>query len=614
MALNRDDLKNVRQRKYLAKDFDGLRAQLLEYARLYYPNQLRDFSESSMGGMLLDFAAYVGDVMSFYLDHQYTELNSDTAVETVNIERLLKNARVPIVGAAPSVVPVTAYIQVPAERVSNTLGPQVSAIPIIKAGSVFAADNGVEFILLEDIDFGKKKSDGSYYAEIKVGQKSTAGYPTTYIMIASGLCVSGRETTDNITIGSDFVPFRNITLTYPDVSEIISVFDGYGNTYYQVASLSDDVVYKNVLNTSRDNDMVRDAIKVIPAPYRFTSQGDLATRKTILTFGGGNANTLEDDVIPDPSDFAISFPYTKTFSRVPVNPQQLLQTKTLGVAATNTTLSVTYRYGGGLTHVVPKDNIKTVKVLRMFFPGNPTPATAANVRSSIEVTNLIQAAGGEDAPTVEELQELIPSIVNSQERIVTREDLIARVYTIPSNFGRVFRAAIRSNPNNPLAVQLFIISRDADSKLVTSPDTLKRNLKTYLNPYRMISDAIDILDARIINLTLSFDVVIDPNLNRSVILQNVLTKLQDTFNIKNFHIDQPIVINDVSSQIRDVSGVISVNNLLFKDITGTVDDREYSSNAFDVQANTRRGMVFPPPGAIFEVRYPEYDITAATMM
>jgi hypothetical protein len=608
MALSRDDLKSVRQRKFLAKDFDGLRAQLLEYARQYYPDRIKDFSESSMGGVLLDMAAYVGDNMSFYLDHQYGELNPDTAVETANIERSLRTAGVPIVGAAPALVPVTIYIQLPAARVQNVLGPQVETIPVVQAGSVFTADNGVDFILIEDVDFNKKRSDGRYFAEIRVGQKSSLGIPSTFIMIASGLCISGKEATENISIGATFVPFRTITLSYPDVSEITSINDGFGNIYHQVAALSHDVVYRNVLNTAKDNELVKDAIKVIPAPFRYMSDGDLASRRTVLTFGGGNADTLEDDVIPDPSDFAIAFPYSRTFSRIPVNPQQLLQTKTLGVAAVDTTLSINYRYGGGLHHNVSADSIKIVKTLKMHFPGNPSPATAASIKGSIEVTNKIQASGGEDAPSIDELKELIPSIRNSQERIASREDLIARVYTLPSNFGRVFRAAIRSNPNNPLATQLFIVSRDPDSKLITSPDTLKRNLRSYLNPYRMISDAIDILDARIINLTLAFDVLIDPSLNRSVVLQNVLAKLQSLFNIKNFHIDQPIVISDITNNIFTVPGIISINNIQFQNAIGTIANREYSSSTFDVSANTRQGIIFPPPGSIFEMRYPEFDI------
>lgn len=608
MALNRDDLKNVRQRKFLAKDFDGFRAQLLEYARIYYPDKIRDFSEASMGGLFLDLAAYVGDVMSFYLDHQYGELNPDNAVETINIERSLRSSGVPIVGAAPALVPVTIYIQVPAEKVTNVLGPSISTIPSILAGSVFGADNGTEFILLEDIDFNKKKSDGTYMAEIRVGQKTTSGVPLTFIMAASGICISGKEATENISIGKDFVPFRKLTLSNPNVSEITSINDDLGNIYYQVSSLTHDVVYRNVLNTAKDNDLVKDAFKIIPVPFRYVLDADLATRRTVLTFGGGNANTLEDDVIPDPSDFAIAFPYSKTFSRIPVNPQKLLQTKTLGVAASDTTLQINYRYGGGLNHNVPANNVKTVKLLKVFFPGNPSAAQASAVKGSIEVTNKIQASGGEDSPTSDDLVALIPSIKNSQERIVTREDMLARVYTIPSNFGRVFRAAIRSNPSNPLATQLFIVSRDPDSKLIISPDTLKRNLRIYLNPYRMISDAIDILDARVINLTLSFDVLIDPSLNRSVVMQNVLGKLQGFFNIKNFHIDQPIVISDVINNIFTVPGVMSVNNTLFQNVTGLLNNRSYSSETFDVASNTRHGIVFPSPGSIFEVKYPEFDI------
>lgn len=608
MALKREDLKEVRQRRYLGKDFDGLRAELLEYARLYYPDKIKDFSESSLGGLLLDFAAYAGDTLSFYLDHQYSELNADTAVEIPNIEKALKTAGVPISGAAPALVPATFYVQVPAENVSNTIEPSNSCIPVIQAGSVLESDDGIEFVLLEDIDFNKKKSDGTRFAQVKVGEKTNDNVPATFIMAHHGLCISGKESSETVVISSDFVPFRRVTISNSNVSEITSVVDDYGNTYYEVGSLSHDVVYKNVLNTAKDNSLVKDAMKVIPAPYRFISETDLTSRKTTLTFGGGNASTLEDDIIPDPSDFAIAFPYSRTFSRIPVNPQKLLQTKTLGVAAVDTSLRINYRYGGGLNHNVPKNNIRTIKTLKMFFPGNPPSAVAANIRGSTEVNNLIEAAGGEDAPTIDELKTLIPSIRNSQERIVTRPDLLSRVYTLPSNFGRAFRAAIRSNPNNPLATQLFIISRDPDSKLIVSPDTLKQNIRTYLNPYRMISDAIDVLDARVINLTFTFDVLIDPALNKSVVLQNVLVKLRTLFDIKNFHIDQPIVTSDVVNTIFTVPGVISINKVVFNNVIGTVNNRDYSQESFDVSSNTRQGIIFPPPGSIFEIRYPEFDL------
>lgn len=608
MALSRDDLKNVRQRKYLGKDFDGLRAMLLEYVQQHYSDRIRDFSEASLGGMFLDLAAYVGDNLSFYLDHQFGELDPDLAVENTNIERALNNAGVPIVGAAPALAPVTIYVQVPAEIVNNVTRPLQSAIPIVESGSIFSADNGTNFILIEDVDFRKKKSDGSYVASIKSTNPRSDGTPTAFIFAYSGLCISGEETTETVAIGSTFVPFREVTLGNKNVSDIISVYDSLGNIYYHVESLTHDVVYKNVLNTAKDNDLVKDSIKIIPAPYRFKTKTNISNRTTTLVFGGGNASTLDDDIIPDPSDFAIPLPYSQTFSRISVNPNQLLQTKTLGVAATSTTLTVTYRHGGGLSHNVEPDSIKNVITLNMSFPDNPSASVAGNVRGSIEVSNKIRAAGGDDAPTVDELKELIPAIKNSQDRIVTRPDLLARIYTIPSNFGRVYRAGIRSNPNNPLATQVFIVSRDANSKLIVSPDTLKQNLVKYLNPYRMISDAIDILDARIVNYQIQFEILVDPNLNKNVVLQAVLTRLQPLVNIKNYHIDQPLIIDNIVNSIYSVNGVITVNKIKFLNVSTVLNNREYSDITYDLEANTKKQIILPPPGGIFECRYPEVDI------
>ena len=608
MTLQRDDIKVVRQRKYLAKDFDSLRANLLEYAKVYYPDRIRDFSESSLGGLFLDFAAYVGDNMSFYLDHQYGELNPDTAVEPVNIQRQLDSSGVPVVGASPALVPVTVYISVPSVKIGGVDKPRPDALPIIKANSSFTANNGTVFNLLEDLDFNALKSDGTPMMTARVGTKTAAGVIQNWICALTGICISGIQITESVNVGQTFVPFNVIRLKNSNVTDIISVNDLLGNIYYEVGALTHDVVYQNVMNTAKDNDLVPQIIKMIPAPYRFTTKTDLTSRQTSLTFGGGNAESLQDDIIPDPSTFAISFPFTRTFSRIPINPQQLLQTTTLGVAAAGTTYEITYRYGGGLNHNVDPNTVQNPRVLNLVFPGNPPPQVAGQVRSTLEVNNKIEAAGGEDAPTSDDLKALIPAIKNSQERIVTREDLLARVYTIPSNFGRVFRASVRNNPNNPLSTQLYIVSRNTQNQLIMSPDTLKQNLVKYLNPYRMISDAIDILDARVVNLTFSFDVLIDPALNRTIVIQNVLTKLQKYFDIGNFHIDQPIVSSDLTNLIFQVPGVISINSLRFDNISGVVNNRQYSNSTYDPTANTRLGLLFPPPGGIFEIRFPDVDI------
>lgn len=604
---NKTALKSVRQRNYLARDFDGFRTVLLDYARQYYPDRIQDFSETSMGGLFLDMAAYVGDNMSFYLDHLYGELNADTVVETTNIERTLKNAGVPIRGAASSTVYLDFYLDVPVKQ-DGTLKPDATLLPTISAGSTFIADNGTQFTLLEDVQFWK--SDGTIDVADDVDMtngRRQGGTIISKILKKRGLCTSGNMTTETFAIG-DFQQFRKLTLSQRDVTQILSVTDGLGNTYYEVESLTHDVIYKSVLNTAFPDVLVKDSLKVIPAPYRFVKSMSLSSRETTLTFGGGSADSLSDDVIPDPSEFSIPLPFSQSFSRVAVNPNQMLQTSTLGVAGTNTTLSVTYRYGGGLDHNCPAGTIRNIGQVSMTFPENPAAGRQAQIKNSLEVNNANKAAGGEDAPTNDELLALIPTVKNSQERVVTKEDLLARVYTMPSNLGRVYRAAIEKNPNNPLASQLFIVSRDSTGSLVPSPDALKLNLRRYLSSYRIISDAIDVQDAGIINLELYFQVVVDPSLNKSIIVQSVIQDLQDQFLTSNFHINQPIIISDVISTIFARPGIISVDTVQFNNLSGTWKGNKYSPIQFDVKNNTKNQIIYPPVGTIFEIKYPDINI------
>jgi hypothetical protein len=603
--------KEVRQRRYLTRDFDGFRSTLLDYARQYYPDRIQDFSEASVGGLFLDMAAYVGDNLSFYLDHLYGELNPETAVETVSLQRALRNSGVEINGSSPATVQVTAYIEVPTVS-PNDDDPNLSLLPIIKEGSIFTSDSGIPFTLIEDISFiVDPDEDGNYdinpLVKKRIGRRRPNGDIVSYYLTLDGLCVSGRETQETFTLGT-FVPFRRIMLSQPNVTEIVRVYDDLGNSYYEVGSLSHDVVYKNVLNSSSDSELVKDGLRIIPAPYRFVKITDLATRKSTLVLGGGSATTLDDDVIPDPSEFALPLPYSKTIKRAALNPEKLLTTNTLGVTGVDTNLTIIYRYGGGLSHNVAPNSLTGITTLKIVFPLNPPNSDAVKVRNTLEVGNLNAASGGEDALSPRELIALIPSVKNAQERIVTKQDLLARVYTMPSNLGRVFRASVAPNPNNPLSSQLFIISRDNDQRLIMSPDSLKVNLRKYLNAYRMISDAIDILDAQVIDLQLRFTVVIDPSLNRTTVLSTVLTKLQKQFEISKLYIDQPIIISDVVNTIYSTQGIISVDSVNFNNISGIVDNRIYSDVSYDVKGNTKRQMIFPPVGGIFELRYPIDDI------
>jgi hypothetical protein len=332
----------------------------LEYARTYYKDRIQDFSDNSLGGVFLDFAAYVGDVMSYYLDHQFTELDPTTAVETQNIQNILRKEGVEIVGASPAVVNLLFGIEIPAQFVNNVAVPSPSCLPIILEGSIAEAQNGVEFITLESIDFSETKTDGSLVCNVSVGDTDSNGIPTTFLLSREVLSLSGYKAQETFSIGS-FVPFREISLSNPNVTMIESVYDSLGNTYYQVRSLTQDVVYKGLPNPNIDNDIVDQTLEIIPAPYRFSTKVSLDTRTTTLVMGGGSADTINDDVIPDPTTFALPLYGKQTFSRISINPQQLINTRTLGVAAPSVTLYVNYRYGGGLSHNAEPKTINNVK-------------------------------------------------------------------------------------------------------------------------------------------------------------------------------------------------------------------------------------------------------------
>lgn len=614
--------QQVKKRSYIARDFDGFRASLLDYARTYYPERINDFSENSLGGLFLELASYVGDNLSFYLDHQFNELDSTTATETVNIQRALAAAGVPVVGASPARVTCTFSVEVPA--ISNPSGgymPDPAALPVIGAGTTIASTRGVQFTLLEALDFSKKVNE-KYTASVVQGT-AQGGVVLNYIMSFNGVCMSGQEDTYDIDIGN-FVAYRKITLPSPDIYEIINVTDGFGNTYYEVNDLAEDVVYKSAENFGPDLNFAQNILQPVYAPYRYTKSMDISSRLMTLTFGGGSALSQQDDVIPDPSDFALSLPFTSSTPRTAINPQKMLSTRTLGVAAENTVLSVRYRYGGGLSHNVAQGTITSLQNLVIKFPQSPPRAVAGRVVNSISVSNQEAASGGENAPTVSDLKALIPSIKNSQQRIVTSEDLLARVYTLPSGYGRVFRAGVRPNPDNPMAIKLFVVSRDINEKLAMSSDTLKLNLAKHLNDYRMVTDAIDVYDARIINLQVKFRIVVDPRYNANLVISDAISQLTQYFETKNWYIDKPVIISDVIKLLFSVDGVVSLptgdvtrqndpNSPLVFSASSSSGNRRYSDEPFSVQNSVVKGMLVPPEGGIFEVKYPEFDITGESM-
>jgi hypothetical protein len=607
-----NQIKKTRSRSYVARDFTSFRAELYDYAKSYFGDQINDFSEASVGGLFLDMAAMVGDTMSFYLDHQFNELNWETAVETKNIQRHLRSAGVKQYGVSPAVVSVMFSAIVPARIERSEYVPHSGLLPTVGQGTVVSG-GGVTFVTVEDLHLWENDRVGNLIAATTVHGSDENGNPSTFLVEREVVCISGKEATESFNIPLTHKPFRKISLARQSITEILRVSDASGNEYFEVESLSQDTVFRGIINLDDDYELVENNLEIVPAPYRFTVVPDVVTKSTKLQFGGGDASSLDDDIIPDPSDMSLPL-YGKTiFSRFSIDPESMLKTQTLGVAPKGTTLTIRYRYGGGLNHNVQPDRIKTITMLYAKWPllDNPTLEEIKlmkTMKTKLRVSNLYPAAGGSPAPDIEDLRAQIPAVRSMQSRVVSKEDLLARIYTLPSKFGRVFRAGIHQNPNNPLAAELYIVCMNKRRQLCTAPDTLKRNLRTYLNEFRLISDAIEILDAQVINFKLDFDIVVNPKYNKIMVIQQIIVKLKKLLGIKMYQIDQPIIMVDLMNVIINTDGVLTMTGINVTTMRGIVEDRVYSALSFDVDANSAKGLIVGPPGSIFELRYPKHDI------
>lgn len=615
MAKNiKKEIKTKKQVSYLAKDFDSLRSDLTRFATTHYADKIADFTENGFGGLMLDMAAYVGDVMSYYMDHQFNELDLRTAVQDSNVEKLVTAAGLNVVGASPSNVIVDFIIKVPASFVENEYIPQSNLLPIIREGTILGSSSGVNFTLMEDLNFGKTDKHGKLLASYEIYSSNNAGVPLNFVIKMQGACTSGQTFTESFPIDSTFTPFRTITLTKQNVSEILYVKDTDGNDYYEVDNLTQDVVFLRKENLANDVYEVPERIEMTHAPYRFVREFSRNNNITKLRFGSGREGVFDDDVIPDPSEYAIPlYGSRKTFEAVAIDPNKFLETGTFGISPLGTTLNVRYRHGGGLNHNVGPLSINSVRDLIADFPSSTLTTEIVSVRSSLQVINQSSAKGGENPPSLQELRFAALSSPNSQMRIVSKQDLLSRVYTMPNKFGRVFRAAVRPNRNNPLAALLYVVSRNSTGNLIGSHDTLKENLAMYLNHFRLVSDAIDILDSPICNIGIDYSISVERGYNLQSVLGQVNFGLSNYLKIENFQIDQPIILADIVNIIINTDGVLSLLDIRFMNKTG-IDANTgniYSGYSFNIEENTSKGLIYPANGGIFELRYPNFDIVGS---
>ena len=121
--------------KYTSREFESIKQDLVDYIKRYYPDSFRDFNEASFGALMIDTVAYIGDILSFYIDYQANETFLETAAEYENILKLGKQLGFKFRGAASSVGNAAFYALVPAT--TTGIGPDQAYMPVLKKGSTF---------------------------------------------------------------------------------------------------------------------------------------------------------------------------------------------------------------------------------------------------------------------------------------------------------------------------------------------------------------------------------------------------------------------------------------------------------------------------------------------
>mgnify|MGYP001447099736 CR=1 FL=1 len=599
-------LKNQNTRQFSNQTFSDFRQDLLDYANTFYKDNILDFSEVSLGGMLLDFASIVGDSLIYYAEQQFNELDYSTATDPSNIVKHLKRANIKDSKASPSSVDVTFTIEVPAlqgfdENVDQTL------LPEIRKGTTISSDTGIIFTLQEDIDFSK-----DYI--IEVGEESLTGIET-YFVSKKGLCVSGQiyEETFNIPDNENY--FISVELERENITSIISIYDNDNNEYFEVDYLSQSTVFKK--KTSGENNY----ISIIPAPRRFVTEENFLTGRTSIRFGNGNGKTVKDDIFYNPEDLLLPLKNKDTFSRADLDPGKLLKSDTLGISPRGKTITVTYKSGGGTSHNVSRNSIVNIigEPLMVF------PKEALNVNDidavieSLFVNNEQGSVGGAQALSLEELKQQIPSVIRSQNRIVSYEDLISRILTMPTDFGRINKAVALNNPYNNFTKDLFIVCKNSEGFYVAASDAIKKNMSNYLNEYRVIGDSFNIVDVPVFNFGIEAQIVVKAGYDPENVIFDVNSRLVERMRFDLLQIGDPIDVNMIDVIIKSTEGVADIitskeNIIVSKNLSQVDFDSElleiisYNNNTFSPSISYNNGLIFPERGGIFEMKYTFNDI------
>jgi hypothetical protein len=599
--------------KYLNKDFNSFKTDLIEYAKAYYPTVYNDFTQASPGSMFIDMASYVGDVLSFYLDNQLQETFLQYAKQKGNLFTLayMLGYRPKVTSAA--IVNLDVYQQVPALSIGGDTIPDFNYAMTIEQGMQVRSNvnSSVLFYAPQKIDFSTSSSLDPTNVEVYTINGSNV--PTSYLLKKTVQALSGQVKTQAFSFSAP-QRFATININDNSIITILSAKDSDGNTWYEVPYLAQDYILTPVANTSINyTNQVPYMIKKEKVERRFVSR--FRTDGSLEIEFGPGINSVADtgSLLPNPNNVSVGLTGggLSTLSSS-FDPTNFVTTRTYGLAPKNITITFQYLVGGGASANALSGQI--TEIASSTVSGNTT------YQNTIVVNNPDPASGGGDGDTVDELRMNIGAEFSTQYRAVTQEDYLARTFSMPPQYGKISKAYITKDDatfNNymqgdisqkdQVLVSLYVLGLDVNNNLADPSPSLLQNLQTYLSDYRMMTDAINIKPAYVINIGCNFDIIIRPNYTSQDVIARCILALQNYFNIDNWSVNEPIILGDVYSLLDVVEGVQTVKDVRIVNKTGEVDG--YSKYSYDISAGSLNGVIYPSlDPSIFELKFPNTDI------
>jgi len=599
--------------KYLNRDFNSFRNSLINFSKTYFPNTFNDFSPSSPGMIFMEMASYVGDVMSFYLDNQIQENFVQLARQSNNLYELAY-----MFGYKPKTTGVATtnidfYQTVPSLN-GNPDYTYTLSIPE-NAQISSNSNNNVRFLVEDPIDFSISSSQDPTQVTV---YRQVGNVPQQFLLKKTRKAISATINTTTFTVGNP-TQFLTLDINDTNIIGILDIVDSDGNTWYEVDTLGQDVVFDSIKNTNvNDPNTYNDSdtpflLKVKQAPRRFITRV-ISSTLTQIQFGAGTSSDNEEEIIPNPNNVGLGLPFEQNKLTTAYSPTNFLFTNTYGIAPSNTTLTVRYLTGGGVEANVPSNDLTTLSSNATFNNSGLNTTLANETLASLAVTNPQAASGGKDGDSLEELRQNIVATQGSQLRSVTPDDYLLRALSLPSRYGIISKAFIEKSKvqnispgETPSTLDLYILSYDINRNLTTASTSLKKNLSNYLSQYRIIGDTINIKDAFVINIGVDFEIIILPNFNSNEVLRNCINSLIQYFNIDNWQINQPIILKEIEVRLDRIEGVQTVKKVQITNKVGT--SLGYSQYAYDIEQATLNGTIYPSlDPMVFEVKNPSTDI------